>query len=237
MTIERVLARLVHSRDARRRWREGTLDISPADAADLATLDPLAIEATATAVGRHVLERTHTGVGTIVDAFPHTIAAWRAREPSDHDLDELAAAFLDSTAAVDWRETPGHTGGISLEEAFYRFASAEQLGDANERTREWLTTMIRMLAIDGDAPTYSVPACITQRAGAVWALDDRDPPTLYAAVGGRIMIGPVTTLVADLLRGEDPADAGAKRGVSADAARSLQRELHAMLWPKPEMLC
>jgi len=190
VTAERVLALLIHSRSARERWRAGTLDVAPEVAALLWTLDPTAIEATAAAVRRHVLERTHTGVGTLVDAFPQTIAAWRSRHPEDRDLDELSAAFLDSAAAACWCETPGHTGGSSLEEAFYEFATAEQLGEPSVRKREWYTALIKMLAIDR-APTWTVPAYVHRRAGTTWLLDDGDPPTIFATVGDRILIGPV----------------------------------------------
>lgn len=231
MTVESVLARLVHSRRARRTWVAhglAALGISPEIVAELATLDPRAVELAATVLRRHVLERAHTGIGTIADAFPRTISAWRARHPADHDLDELATAFLDSSAADAWRETPAHTTGTTLEEAFYQFAAVEDLGDPAERETERLSTLIRMLAVDGEAPAYDVPACVRRRAGVAWALDTQTPPTLFATVDGKIMIGSVTKLVADLLCGNAPEHAGPQSGVSADAARMVQLQLCEM---------
>ncbi len=236
MTSERVLARLIHSRRARSTWREQGLaasDVSPEVAAELATLDPIAVEKAAAAVRRHVIERTHSGVGTIVDAFPRTIAAWRERMPSDRDLDELAATFLDSPAAAAWRETPAHTVGTTLEEAFYQFATAEQLGDPAARETERLSVLIRMLAIDGTAPAYDVPGCVQRRAGVAWAISNSVPPTLFATVDGRIMIGTVTKLVADLLAGDAPEEAGPKSGVTAEAAQSVRTELCEMRLLQP----
>lgn len=220
MTTEQALALLVHSRRARECWRAGTLDVPPEVAAELASLEVPAIESAAATFRRHVLERRHAGIGTLIDAFPRTVAAWRARHPNDKDLDELVAVFLDSSAATEWQETPGHTDGISLEEAFYRFATAEQLGNASGRETEWLTAAIRMLALD-DEPTYRVPEAIRRRPGVAWTLDHSEPPTLYAIVGGRILIGPVTRLVADLL-------VGGPHGVAPEAARLVRAQLCKM---------
>jgi hypothetical protein len=222
VTTEQALALLVHSARARERWRAGELVLEPGVEADLATLDHATIESSAATVRRHVLARHHAGIGTIADAFPRTIAAWRARHGADHDLDELATKLLDSDAATEWRETAGHSDGISLEETFYRFAEAEQLGDADVREAEWLATAVRMLALDHD-PAYLIPANIHRHPGVVWALDHRTPPTLYAAVSGKILIGPVTPLVGELLAGATPE--AVEGGVTAEAAHLVRRRL------------
>ena len=230
MTAEQTLARLVHSRQARQIWRAqglAVLGVASDVAAELDGLDEAAIEGAAAALRRHILERAHSGVGTIVDAFPRTIAAWRARHPGDADLDELAATFLDSSASAAWRETPADTDGIPLEEAFYQFATDAQLGERDDRETERLTALVKMLALDG-APAYQVPACMQIRDSVVWAIDDRSPPVLFAAVGGQILIGPITRLVADLLTGHSPEHAGLKHGVTSGAARSVRKRLCEM---------
>ncbi|MSP25448.1 MAG: hypothetical protein EXR75_09845 [Myxococcales bacterium] len=230
MTAEQVLALLVHSRRARESWRaEGlaAFHISAETAAELATLELAVVEAAAAGLRRHLLGRQHTGIGTLVDAFPKTVLAWRARYPADTELDRMMAALLDSDAALSWCETPAHTSGIPLEEAFYGFATAENLGSPNEREAERLTVLIRMLAVDPE-PAYALPSCIRRSPGAAFAVLAGEPPTLYAVVAARILIGPVTPLVAELLSGTPTALAAQVHGVSPDAANTVRAELCAM---------
>jgi hypothetical protein len=160
-------------------------------------------EAIAT-VRRMVLERRHRGTGSLRDWYPKTIAAWLTAHPEDAGLNQLAADFCASDACALWRE---HAGGISLEEALYRFFCAIGIGDEDE----FLSAVVRALAVAPRA-SFRWPDQLRRTAHGCVALT-RDF-VLHAAVNGRYVRGPVTPLVADLLRGEPVGTVAQRFGVS-----------------------
>ncbi len=220
--MESTLTLLLHRRDARaalaaRDFAALGIAGDAAAQAAFAALDLHELEASAAAVRRELLTRRHRGTGGLLDWYPRTIAAWRARHPDDATLDALAATFLESPAAQAWREGVQDEPGQCLEEAFHRFADACALGDAAAREDEWLTAQLRALALCPE-PAFVVPAELRPAAAGGWfAVATAAPaPMLYAAVRGRFIRGAITPGLAAGLRSD------------ADAAR-LPAEIHASL--------
>ncbi|MFT3839190.1 MAG: DUF692 family protein [Myxococcaceae bacterium] len=168
-------------------------------------------EAIAT-VRRMVLERQHRGTGGLRDWYPRTLAAWLAKHPADQSLHQLVAAFCASEACAQWRE---HGDGISLEEALYRFFTAEGLGDEDE----FLSAVVRAIAVAPRA-RFRWPDQLHRTATGCVALTK--DLILHAVVDGQYLRGPVTPLVAELLRGVPVNDVASRFGVSApEVARVL----------------
>jgi hypothetical protein len=198
--LEETLAELVYDRAAR------------ASDARLAALDGGELDECAAAVRRMIAGRAHRGSGSLRAWYPRTIAAWLAAHPDDGALDALLTRFCASPASRAWREPDG----AALEEALYRFFDAAGVGDADVREDEFLGAIVRALAV-------------TPRAAFVWPAEVRSAPggcfavtragVLHAALDGRYVRGPVTPLIAALLRGEPPRD---------DAAAAVAAQLRAM---------
>lgn len=194
------------------------LDLAPDDAAALATLDRAELVRTATRIRDGLLHTPHRGSGSLLDRFPRTLAAHR------DDLAALAEAFLDSPAFDEHRALPFAGPGRALEEAFFRFAEAAGLGDPATREAEFLAAILRALAVDPD-PDFLVPDVVRAAPGGRFAVTTRSGPTLFAALAGRLVTGPITPFLADLLRADEPPDELARRhAVAPDVlAESLAR--------------
>jgi len=211
--MERTLTALLYRRDVRaalaaRDFARLGLAGDPAALAAFAALDVHELEASAALVRQMLLSRRYRGTGGLVDWYPRTLGAWRAARPDDASLDELAATFLESAHAEAWREAATGEPGQCLEEAFYRFACARDLGDAASRQDEWLTAQLRALALCPE-PAFTIPAELTRAPGGGWfaVAGAADAPILYAAVRGRFIRGGLSPSLAALLRGESPAAA------------------------------
>ncbi|MFO0600983.1 MAG: DUF692 family protein [Myxococcaceae bacterium] len=146
------------------------------------------------AVHSMVRERRYRGTGGLREWFPQTLAAFP-------DLSELVARFCASAHGSSWRE---HGGGPSLEEALYRFLTAENVGEAGVREDEFLGAVVRALAVAPRA-SFSLPAEVRRTAAGFVAVTSG--MVLHAAVGGRYVRGRVTPMLAALLTGE-PLAAG-----------------------------
>jgi hypothetical protein len=88
-----------------------------------------------------------------------------------------------------------------------------------------LSVLLRALTVTPE-PAF-VPPAVVRRAPAGWfAISAADPPVLHAALRGRYWHGPVTPLVAALLRRSDGPDTpAASAGVAAVRARLVDMEL------------
>ena len=187
--------------------------------------DPAELDEAAAGVRRMVRERMHRGTGGLTDWFPRTLAAWRAAHPGDDDLAELLAVFCAGSCAAGWRELPGGTIGISLEEALYRFFEAQKIGDPVIREEEFVSVAIRALAVTPRA-WFVWPSSVHLAPGGCFAVTSQ--LILHAALAGRYHRGPVTPLVAALLSGE-PADAVAKRfGIAVSETETVETALIEM---------
>lgn len=215
-TLEATLDRLIHARSYRERFLAGleAPELSREDAAALASFDGAILDALAERVARDVLARRHTGSGSLLDSFPGTIAAYRRDHPEDATLLELAYSFMDSPAFDDYRELPFTGLGSSLEEAFFRHAEDRGVGDPVVRENEFAAAMMKLLAVSPRA-AVRLPASIRRSNGGYHSVTTRGTPTLYATAAGRLVIGPLTPFLADLLvPGADVARVAERHGVS-----------------------
>ncbi len=170
--------------------------------------------------------------------FPATIAAWErsyqdepgagSRLPSRGTQRALAFAFLDSDAFDTYREHPFAGVGRSLEEAFFLFCEAEEIGDPIVRERELLAAMARALAVTPTAE-MSLPDAIRRVPQGCFAVSQRGAPTLYATVGGRYLTGEITGFLAELLLSPEPPDVIAERhGVAAAVLVEAEATLRSL---------
>jgi hypothetical protein len=216
--LDVALDRLLRVRAWRRAFAEGRLDaleVSPADAMALATMDVAELERAAARVRAEVLSRRHRGVGSLLDAFPATIAAWRAAHPEDADLDELAARFLESAAYDAHRELPFAGPGLCLEEAFFHFVSRAGIGMAEVRETELLRAVMRALVVSPD-PDFLVPPQVRAVAGGFAAVGPGS--TVHAAIDGRVIEGPLAARAPGSQR--EPSEAWTDKSLHCGPSRS-----------------
>jgi hypothetical protein len=224
-TLDGALDRLLREPATRARWCAGAavFDLTSDDHDALRTIDPGELDAMAAAVRAGVWSTAHRGSGTLAERFPGCVAAWRATHGADDDA--LVTAFVASEVFATYREVPAGVAGLSLEAAFFAWCESAEVGDAALREAEFLAAMARALASCA-APSFVVPAAFFAVPGGWCALSDTTPPGLYAAVGERVLSGPVTPFVAALLRRPAEREAvAAEFGVGAEALRETETML------------
>ena len=218
LTLDRVLARLVYKRSCRRDFIEGrsVFDVPDEDRAALDAIDRDGLSELAERIAREVMTRRHSGSGALPNVFPRTIGAFVRAQPEGDALLELAYRFMDSSAFDGYRELPFCGIGWSLEEAFFRFCEAEDIGDSAVREEEFLGAMMKLLSVSPRA-AVTLPPSISRTVRGFLSVTARGAPTLYAAVDGRIVVGKLTPFLADLLApGADGARVAAQHGVSLE---------------------
>ena len=141
-----------------------------------------------------VFERRYRGTGGLREWFPRTLAAFDGQH-----LRALISRFCASSAGGAWRE---HRRGLSLEEALFRFFEAEGIGVADVREDEMLGAVVRALAVSPRVG-FELPPQVTKTALGFVAVTRA--LVLHAAVGGQYLRGPVTPMIARLLRGDSIA--------------------------------
>lgn len=169
--------------------------------------------------------RSHRGCGTLVDRFPRTLAAWLDRHPEDQDLRELFATFLASAEHAEHRELPFVGLGTCMEDAFGRFAAAIDLGAPQVRESEHLAAVIQALVVAGD-PSFELPDFVGRAPRGYFSIGGS---TLYAALDGRYVTGPLTPLLVALLLEPGQDQQAAKRlGVGATVLTTVLEQLRAL---------
>lgn len=134
----------------------------------------------------------------------------------------LVEEFLESAAAIRWRDSGDDRRGICLEEAFFRFAEAVGLADRMTRNHEFISAIVRALVVCPE-PAFAVPDEVRRCPAGWFAIADTGTgsvPVLHAALGPRYVSGPITPLLASVLAGEP-------RG-APDAIERARVELAAM---------
>ena len=242
ISLELALDRLLYKPSYRRAFVEGrlgALDLAPDDLASLMTVDRLELERAAARIERDLLNRQHRGCGALRAQYAKTIDAWRRAHATDEDLRRLTGAFLESDAFEGYREMPSAEAsvGLSLEEAFFRFCEAKDIGDAAVREDEFLTAMAKALALS-PSPAFHVPEAMRRCAQGYWAVGRRaGRPRLYAAVKGRLVVGAITPFVEELLLSRrDEREVARRHGVSEGAlAESVEALRDLGLGREPEI--
>jgi len=230
--LDGVLDRLLHRRSYREAFLAGrfeALDLEDEDREALAGIDREALVREAESVREDLLHRRHRGSGGLLALYPRTLAAWVAAHPEDDGLVELLSRFMESEAFGGYREVPFAGQGRCLEEAFYRFCEEEEIGAPQEREEELLGAMARALLLSPD-PDFTLPAEIRTSSGGFFAVARRGPePRLFAAVSGRLLTGPLTPFLADLLLSDDPpAEIAARHGVAPDIRDASLAQLRSL---------
>ncbi|HVK70348.1 MAG TPA: hypothetical protein VM694_38105 [Polyangium sp.] len=218
ISLDQALDRLLHHRSYREAFLEGRvdeLDVSEGDLRALQSIDPEQLRRTVERVRVDVVQRRHRGSGGLLTIYARTLDAWRATHPEDHELEELLASFLESPAFDAYR-AHSHAGpGVCLEEAFFRFCDARGIGDGAVREAEFLTAMMKARLMS-PRPDFTLPAEVRVVPEGVFAVGKRAGPTLYAAVRGKLVLGPITPFLAELLLSdEDPVEIARKHHVAA----------------------
>ncbi len=233
-TPSAALDRLLRDRPARDAFLTGRTDhlcLGPADAAAFAAIDRHQLARTADGVRDALLERSHRGCGDLLALYPRTLAAFAAIDghPRDRDLAELSEAFLASPACDGYRELPFAAEGASLEEAFYRFAEAQGVGDPADREAEFLGAMVRALATSPRA-AFALPPEVHHAPGGYFAVATRGAiPVLYATARAQVVTGALTPFLADLLvAGAEPAAVALRHGVDAGVLATAVDRLSAL---------
>jgi len=160
---------------------------------------PRELREAAATIRMMVRTRAHRGTGGLATWFPATIQAWREGHPNDETLDELMRRFCGSRFAAAWRELSFGEIGMSMEEALYRFFVDAEVGDPKVREEEFLGAMLRGLAIAPDA-RFRWPSELRSAPGGFHVVSTEG--VLHAAIDGQYLRGPVTPVIAAILRGE-----------------------------------
>ena len=221
MTLDEVLEALLFRRSFRRRFVSGeraSLGVEADDEADLAALDLDELERAARSACRGVLERSHRGLGSLLDTFPRTIEAWRCASPG-RDLDELAAELAESEAFRPWRPASAEDPlGPPIEDAFRVFCQQTLGPEVGKLARaECAAAIVRALVVN-PRPSFAVPSFLRVAPRGHYSVIERDGTDfLVAALGGRFVTGGLTPLLGAILRAEDPSAAAMRAGGQAAA--------------------
>jgi hypothetical protein len=234
MTLDEILDRLLHKRAFRIAFTEGRyeeLAIGGVELEELRTVNVDQLASTANQIQRDLLRRKHRGSGGLIDLYRGSVEAWKQSHPSDGSLEELSSAFMESEPFDAWRELSPGAGGIALEEAFYLFLEQEGIGSPAIREQEFLTAMMKLLAVSPRADV-KLSGRIRRIPSGFLALSSRGAPALYAAVRDSIVTGSVTPLVHELLAStDDPEDVARRHGAAPEALRAVIAHLRGLgLW-------
>jgi hypothetical protein len=204
-TLDEALDRLLHDGDVRERFFSGeaVFSLDEEDTHALATIQRTQLEAMAALICDQVWRTSHRGVGSLADMFPETTALWKREHPSDVECGQMVRDFVASKEFVRHRSVGCVAGGWSLEQTFYEWIRRVLAGNAHVFEHEYLSAMARALTVCPD-PSFEVPEVFRKVKSGWCAVSLGDVPVLYAAVGGRLMTGAVTPLVAALLCGKPP---------------------------------
>ena len=221
--IDVELERLLYRRDYRRAFCEGQLEIPELSGLDRGVLDRLAER-----IVREVFARKYLGSGSLLDVYPGTIKAACRAISGEQALLELGYAFLESAAFERHRELPFTGVGIAIEHAFFEFTEHAELGDPVLREHEFLAAMIRLLVVSPRA-AIELPDGIHPLKSGFYAVSERGRPTLFAALGGRYVSGPLTPFLAELLAPDArPAAVAARHGVEQPVLKQALSQLSAL---------
>jgi hypothetical protein len=227
MSLDAALDRLIHVRSCRRAFLAGedaALDCSPEHAVELRSIDGKVLEELALSVAADLFSQKHAGSGGLLDLFPQTVESFRRRHGLKDALLDLACVFMESPAFDSYREIPFTGPGVCLEESFYRFAEACDLGDPVVREMEFLAAMAKLFCASPRAD-ITLPSEVQRTEHGYYSVSSRGFPTLYGALRGRFVTGRLTPFLAALLEpGADFAQMAEQHGVSAPVlAESLCR--------------
>jgi hypothetical protein len=206
MSLERALYSLLYHRASRDAFVERDADrlgVSNREMRLLTTIDREQLERAARLVTEGILTRAYQGEGTLLEAFPRTIEAWRRANPR-RTLEDLAADFAESQHFDAYRGVPTSKNGASLEEAFFRFCDENSIGDPQARKAECARAVIKTL-VATPLPPFRLPEFVLPAPRGHFAIVEEDEgTTLFAAIERRLITGRITPFLATLLASREP---------------------------------
>jgi hypothetical protein len=206
MNLEHALYSLLYRRRAREALASSDaerLGISSKELGLLATVDREQLERAARLATEGILSRAYWSDGTLLEAYPRTIEAWRRANPR-RTLEDLAADFAESPHFEGYRAIPAASNGTSLEEAFFRFCEEEGIADRATRKAECARAVIRSL-VTTPAPSFRLPDFVLPAPKCHFAIvEEDDGTTLFAAIEHRLITGRITPFLAGLLASREP---------------------------------
>jgi hypothetical protein len=216
------LERLLTDDAFRLAFREGRVVLPP----EFGTIDHDQLESTARHLRQHLIQTTFRGSGGIVERFSRTLGP--VLEAADA-IDRLFGRFVASDAYRTYREWPRDGRGACLEEAFFRFAEAENLGDGAARERDFVEALVRAILLSPE-PGFAVPPEIrTPSPGVAFGIARRsNPPWLCAATASGLVQGPVTALIVAVIDGGAPDAVAAAFGTSTAVVDEVTLRLRAL---------
>lgn len=193
-TARKHLIALLSDPDRREELRRGELPKA------FDTVDQVQLERTAEKIQRDILMRRRRGAPPLIEQFRGSLNGQR--------IDRIAVAFVRSAHYAAYREVPHGAPGLCIEEAFFRYLDANDIGEPRLRRTEYFRAAAQALVVH-EHPAFLVPRPFARVAGA-WVVIDHGP-TLYAALRGRFVQGRVPQIVADALLGRDVPAAAISR--------------------------
>ena len=220
-TFERALARLLHDGAVRSRFMTSETDADLPCETALALRDPdlCDLQRLGDTVRSRLEHRRHRGVGGLKQAFPQTFAGWAA---TGRRGAELIDAFIRHEAFEAWSAVPTARPGVSLEEAFFQFSHTLALVPQTTVLHEMAVAVAKALVVDPD-PGFNLPKVFRGGPGRWFAI--LEGPTLVAACRGALLQGPITPLLADLLKGVEIAQCVERHGIEAPAIEVARNAL------------
>lgn len=160
----------------------------------------------------HLVGRTHRGLGSLADLYGPALALWTG------DPDALYREFLDSERGRSWTEVPWAVPGRSAEDAFGLYLRGCPWLDPVVAERLHLSAVAKLLTLH---PEHDFVHPETFRAvSGGWAAMGSDG-TLYAAVHGRLVTGPLPPRLAALMLDEPVELAAPDRAVALAALAKM----------------
>lgn len=223
-----ILERLLTDDAFRAAVREGRVALPP----EFATIDPEQLQKTAEQLRRDLIYKQFRGSGGLLERFGRTLGpalSGADDRTAASQLDAIFARFVASDAYRLYREWPRTGEGTCLEEAFFRFAEAEGLGDPAAREQDFFEAVIRAILLSPD-PGFAIPAEVTiPAAGVAFAITKRGAaPFLVAATHRGLVQGPITPLIAALITGESPDAVAATHDVPVALAHEALSRLRGL---------
>jgi len=182
--------------------------------------DRVQLSRTAARLGADLRTRAHRGARTLAETYSGSLEG--------QDLRALAEAFVASPEWARYGERVDDDRQECLEEAFGRFLAARGVGDPELLRAELIDGVVRALLVQPRA-AFRVPPEIAARHGARFAIVPlRGREYLVAAVGGRLVRGPLGPAEAAVLR-----EGGRATTSEEEAARARLIALGFELTPPP----
>ncbi len=213
--LDEALYRLLYHRSYREAFFNenfSSLGLCESDQRHLATIDREQLKKTASRVVTQVLYGADGQSGGIEGIFPRVLRKYRKTFPKDPNSIELIERFLESNYYRDYREHPYAGNGICIEEAFFEFMNTEKpFIDADATNAfllkdEFLVALMRTLLYNPRASFQVRQADIFRIGEGYYSIQTMWPDMiLYAAVKGHFVRGPITPLIAEILRLADGA--------------------------------